>query len=94
MSHQFAKMRHEDRQYANSDQNHQLIVTNPMAYATGSQSGQADHFEFVPPPHRSHSPNTTSMAPMIAVTSGSMWPLVMKSIACRCENAVGRILQR
>ena len=31
--------------------------------------------------HRSHSPNTTSMAPRMAVASGSMWPLHMKSIA-------------
>lgn len=45
-------------------------------------------------PHRSHSPNTTSIAPRMAVASGSMWPLDMKSIACRCEKAVGRILQR
>ena len=44
--------------------------------------------------HRSHSPNTTSIAPMIAVTSGSMWPTLMKSIAWRWLNAVGRILQR
>src|SRR5690606_30370127 len=31
--------------------------------------------------HRSHSPNTTSIAPRMAVASGSMWPLLMKSIA-------------
>jgi len=31
--------------------------------------------------HRSHSPNTTSIAPNIAVASASMWPLHMKSIA-------------
>jgi len=44
--------------------------------------------------HRSHSPKTISIAPKIAVVSASMWPLAMNSIACRCENAVGRILQR
>src|SRR3546814_5361941 len=44
--------------------------------------------------HRSHSPNTTSIAPMIAVVSASMWPLHMKSIAWRWQKAVGRILQR
>ena len=43
---------------------------------------------------RSHSPKTTSIAPRMAVASGSMCPLDMKSIAWRCENAVGRILQR
>ena len=31
--------------------------------------------------HRSHSPNTTSIAPRIAVASGSIWPFDMKSIA-------------
>ena len=44
--------------------------------------------------HRSHSPKTTSIAPRMAVASGSMWPFDIMSIACRCENAVGRILQR
>jgi hypothetical protein len=43
---------------------------------------------------RSHSPNTISSAPNMAVVSASMCPRVMKSIAWRCENAVGRILQR
>ena len=31
--------------------------------------------------HRSHSPNTMSMAPRTAVVSASMWPFIMKSIA-------------
>ncbi len=31
--------------------------------------------------HRSHSPNTASIAPRIAVASGSMWPLHIMSIA-------------
>ena len=44
--------------------------------------------------HRSHSPNTMSAAPSTAVTSASMWPFIMKSIACKWLNAVGRILQR
>ena len=44
--------------------------------------------------HRSHSPNTTSIAPMIAVVSASMWPFDIMSIACKWLNAVGRILQR
>ncbi len=44
--------------------------------------------------HRSHSPNTMSSAPKIAVVSASMCPRDMKSMACKCENAVGRILQR
>jgi len=44
--------------------------------------------------HRSHSPKTTSMALSTAVVSASMWPFIMKSIACKCEKAVGRILQR
>ena len=44
--------------------------------------------------HRSISPNTMSRAPRMAVTSASMWPLVMKSIAWRCEKPVGRILTR
>src|SRR5690606_2283371 len=44
--------------------------------------------------HRSHSPNTISIAPRMAVASGSMWPLLMKSIAWRWLKAVGRILQR
>ena len=44
--------------------------------------------------HRSHSPNTMSSAPRIAVVSASMWPFDMKSIACKWLNAVGRILQR
>ncbi len=44
--------------------------------------------------HRSTSPNTMSMAESTAVTSASMWPFIMKSIACRCEKPVGRILQR
>lgn len=44
--------------------------------------------------HRSHSPNTISIAPKMAVASGSMWPFVMKSIACKWLKAVGRILQR
>ena len=51
-------------------------------------------FETACKAHRSHSPNTTSIAPRMAVASGNMWPLDMKSIACRCENAVGLILQR
>src|SRR5690242_21517310 len=46
------------------------------------------------PHHRSHSPNTMSIAPRMAVVSASMWPFDMKSIACRWLNAVGRILQR
>ena len=29
-----------------------------------------------------------------AVMSASMWPFIMKSIACKWLNAVGRILQR
>ena len=44
--------------------------------------------------HRSHSPKTTSMADRTAVVSASMWPFIMKSIAWRWLNAVGRILQR
>ena len=44
--------------------------------------------------HRSHSPKTTSMAERTAVVSASMWPFIMKSIACKWLNAVGRILQR
>ena len=44
--------------------------------------------------HRSHSPKTISSAPMIAVVSASIWPRDMKSMACRCEKAVGLILQR
>src|SRR5690606_29862489 len=38
---------------------------------------------------RSHSPKTTSIAPMIAVVSASMWPFAIMSIACRCETAAG-----
>src|SRR5918993_1661347 len=48
----------------------------------------------LPGHQRSTSPNTTSMADSTAVTSASMWPFIMKSIACRCEKPVGRILQR
>ena len=44
--------------------------------------------------HRSTSPNTMSIALSTAVVSASMWPFIMKSIACRCEKPVGRILQR
>ncbi len=33
--------------------------------------------------HRSISPNTMSIEPMIATTSASMWPRHMKSVACR-----------
>src|SRR5262249_38076361 len=43
---------------------------------------------------RSTSPNTMSIADSTAVVSASMWPFIMKSIACRCEKPVGRILQR
>ncbi len=43
---------------------------------------------------RSTSPNTKSIEPMIATVSASMCPLLMTSSACRCENPVGRILQR
>ena len=44
--------------------------------------------------HRSTSPNTTSIAHSTAVVSASMWPFIMKSIAWRWLNPVGRILQR
>ena len=47
-----------------------------------------------PIPHRSHSPNTTSIALNTAVVSASMWPFIMKSIACKWLNAVGLILHR
>src|SRR5690606_17035662 len=59
-----------------------------------SQSQHQDNNMRLQVAHRSHSPNTTSIAPRMAVASGSMWPLLMKSIACRWLNAVGRILQR
>lgn len=35
--------------------------------------------------HRSISPKTTSIVPMIAATSASWWPLATWSIACRCR---------
>src|SRR5262249_18993531 len=44
--------------------------------------------------HRSISPNTISIEPMIATTSASMWPLDRKSIACRKAKPGARILQR
>src|SRR3546814_608404 len=44
--------------------------------------------------HRSHSPNTTTIAPHMTVASASMWPLVIMSIALRWLNAVGLRLQR
>src|SRR4051812_11747822 len=44
--------------------------------------------------HRSTSPNTMSSEPRMAVTSASMWPRDMKSIAWRWEKPVGRIFTR
>src|SRR5438270_11075742 len=40
--------------------------------------------------HRSISPKTISREPRLAVTSARIWPLVMKSMAWRCGNRVGR----
>src|SRR6266516_318672 len=42
--------------------------------------------------HRSTSPNTMSIEPMLAETSASMCPRVRKSIACKCANPGARIL--
>ena len=44
--------------------------------------------------HRSISPKTMSIEPMIATTSASMWPRHMKSVACRKAKPGARILQR
>src|SRR3546814_873855 len=41
---------------------------------------RGDREQFSPSHHRSHSPNTTSIAPMIAVVSASMWPFAIMSI--------------
>src|SRR6185437_1960161 len=53
---------------------------------------------FRPSLHRrfylSISPNTMSIEPMIATASASMCRFDITSIACRCANPVGRILQR
>src|SRR5271169_2728326 len=44
--------------------------------------------------HRSISPKTISIDPMIATTSASIWPRVMKSVACRKAKPGDLILQR
>src|SRR6266436_5620564 len=44
--------------------------------------------------HRSISPNTMSIEPMIATTSASIWPRVMKSVAWRKAKPGDLILQR
>src|SRR5437660_4855011 len=44
--------------------------------------------------HRSISPNTMSIEPMIATTSASMWPRHMKSVACKKAKPGDLILQR
>ena len=44
--------------------------------------------------HRSISPKTMSIEPMIATMSASMWPRHMKSVACRKAKPGARILQR
>src|SRR5207245_9277518 len=44
--------------------------------------------------HRSISPKTISIEPMIATTSASMWPRHMKSVACRKAKPGALILQR
>src|SRR6516165_7969759 len=44
--------------------------------------------------HRSISPKTMSMEPMIATTSASMWPRVIKSVAWRKAKPGDLILQR
>src|SRR5216683_4586732 len=44
--------------------------------------------------HRSISPNTMSIEPMIATTSASIWPRHMKSVACRKAKPGDLILQR
>src|SRR5262249_1355569 len=47
-----------------------------------------------PRAHRSTSPNTMSIEPMIATTSASMWPRHMKSVACKKAKPGDLILQR
>ena len=44
--------------------------------------------------HRSISPKTMSIEPMIATRSASMWPRHMKSVACRKAKPGALILQR
>src|SRR6516164_4702035 len=44
--------------------------------------------------HRSISPKTISIDPMIATTSASIWPRVMKSVACKKAKPGDLILQR
>jgi hypothetical protein len=44
--------------------------------------------------HRSTSPKTMSIEPMIATTSASIWPRHMKSVACRKAKPGALILQR
>ena len=64
------------------------MLANPR-FRTEPMNATIDHLV-----HRSTSPNTMSIALSTAVVSASMWPFIMKSIACRCEKPVGRILQR
>src|SRR3546814_6397411 len=54
---------------------------------------RGDREQFSPSHHRSHSPNTTSIAPMIAVVSARMCLLALMSLLCVCENAGAQILQ-
>src|SRR6185295_7711941 len=44
--------------------------------------------------HRSISPKTMSMVPMMATTSAIMWPRAISSMAERCGKPAARILRR
>ena len=44
--------------------------------------------------HRSISPNTISMVPMMATTSASMWPRAISSSVARCAKPGARIFSR
>src|SRR5262249_39185108 len=57
-----------------------------------SKLSAASHLTHRTRAHRSTSPNTMSSEPSTADTSASMWPLHMKSIACRCAKPGARIL--
>ena len=63
-------------------------IANPVTHASTDKRSTCDIITDPnamrpqrPARHRSHSPKTTSIAPRIAVASGSMCPLLIKSIA-------------